>query len=138
MIVPALNTLTNKLREIEGLHVISGSLRQHQVTVPTPAAIVVPLEFKSSRTGLQYNEVGERYEIVLCVSSRKPNPYQELINLAVLVSQHFYKWLPPAWDEHITVKNVNISSVRFDTHPEGDELGLVTASLEVEITYYSV
>jgi len=138
MIYPAINVLANKLREIPGLNVIVGSLRQHHVTIPTPAAIIVPLEFKTARHGTQYVEVSETYEVAIAVSARQSNPYQNLLQLVTQVAKVLDLWLPEPWNDAITVKNVNISSVKFDTHPEADDLGLVVASIEVTIGYYAV
>lgn len=138
MIYPAIEVITERLKEIDGLNVIKGSLRSHKVAIPTPSAIIVPLEIKTERTGLQYCVVSERYEIVLLVSDNRPNPYLELTKLAVKVANAFSFWLPDAWNEKVTVKNVEVSSVRFDTHLEAGELGLIAGSVEIEVTYYAV
>jgi len=133
-----MDVIYERLSQIGGLQVIKGSLRQHRVTIPTPSAIVVPIEIKTEREGNQYVVVTERYEIVCLVSSRQTNPYSDLMNLMVDVAGSLCLWLPDAWHPNITVKGVEVSSLRFDTHPEADELGLVAGSVEVTVSYYSV
>jgi len=132
-----MDVLYDRLSQIEGLQVIKGSLRHHRVSIPTPSAIVVPIEIKTEQKGSQYSVVTERYEIVCLVSSRQTNPYSDLMDLMVNVAGQLGLWLPDAWHPNITVKSVEVTSIRFDTHPEADELGLVAGSIEVTVSYYA-
>jgi len=138
MIYPAIQTLAEKLREINDLNVIVGSLRGYNITIPTPAAIIVPIEIKTTRHGNQYYEVTEVYEVAIADTSRQQRPYEALLNLVTSVAAALNKWLPNAWSDNITVKGVTLSSIKFDTHPEADELNLVVASIEVVVEYYAI
>ena len=120
-------------QEVPNTHI--GSLRLHTKVPSPPFALIVPESITVHSEGIQHSEVVEKHNIVVAVSTNTPNPFMELVGLTLRVvsklQQTALEDLPDA-----SFKALDITEVLFDTHPEAAELGLITATITVQVTYY--